>query len=210
LAPLTGYSQLPLAVGLAASPVAPVCEWLAAKYRRTLSGSGTGLPVPSWTFNDAFICQNSLPVSIWMTSGSVAGRFRKPSRTPEIGSVVTSVGSGGVGIRHEVVVVVLARIDVRIGELDVGKQPVRTRNRNSHRVEYLFVPLVFIEAKVQIIAQIHAGRRAAEGVRTANADRGPVLRQRVRVPGIVFQGVAKERGQIAGHGVAKAHHRRLL
>ena len=64
------------------------------KYSRTLSGIGIGRPCRRRRFKAALNCQNSISVCDLMTSGSVAGRLRMPSRMPEIGSVVTAKVSG--------------------------------------------------------------------------------------------------------------------
>src|SRR5262245_6055777 len=82
---------------------------------------------------------------------------------------------------------------------------MRSRIADANAVEYLPAGLVLIESEVQPVAQVHAGRRGPEPISTSNARPGRVDGQRVRIPGIIFDGVPKKRGDVAGHGVAQTH-----
>src|SRR5262245_26404797 len=75
--------------GVSSPLVVNPCAVLELKYNRTFAGIGIDWPAASTTLSDARSCQNSVAESIWKTSGSVAGRFRIPSRMPLIGSRVT-------------------------------------------------------------------------------------------------------------------------
>src|SRR5262249_58632109 len=81
---------------------------------------------------------------------------------------------------EEIVTVVLPRVGVRIGELDVGEETMGSRLVDPGRIEDLSVRLVFVESPIQKFPLIHSGGRAAEGEGTGDAHRLVAQSQRVR------------------------------
>ena len=133
------------------------------------AGGAMPRPFASTTFRDARSCQNSVAESTWNTNGSVAGRFMMPSWMPVSGSVTNRIGERRMAVLQEVVAIVLARVDVRVGEADVDEHAIGAGDGRDDAVEHAAMRFVLVEPEVDEVAKEPAGLGGAGRVDAADA-----------------------------------------
>ena len=114
------------------------------------------------------------------------------------------------GVRGVVRVLVLPRVEGRVGKLDVREQAMRGGRVNGHRVEDLAVGLVLVEPQIEELALVHAGGGGARRVGTPDADIGGAECERIRIARVVAGLIAEERPDVARYRVGEPHHDGVL
>ena len=109
----------------------------------------------------------------------------------------------------EVMILVLRAGAVGLAELDVGEDLADSRDVGEHAVEDVTPRLVAIEAELEVIAQVAAALRDADGQRGRDPGASAAVGRGVGGALPVAQLVAQERDEIARGRVADAEHLRV-
>src|SRR6266567_2612605 len=115
------------------------------------------------------------------------------------------VGERWVTALQIIMLPVLFRIGVGVGETNVDEDPIRTGDPGNDAVEYLSLRLVFVKSQVDVVTQVSARLGATRGIGTRD-----VRVYGVGVAGVIAGLVAQERRDIPRRNKAKPHDDRIL
>ena len=176
-------------------------EVLEMKYRRTFCGGAHAAPV---CVDDVQGCMQ-LPELGGRIDVEQEGVGCRPLHDAVVDARqrigANRIGERRMAVLQEVVAIVLARVDVRVGEADVDEHAIGAGNGRDDAVEHAAVRFVLVEPKVDEVAQEPAGLGRAGRVGATDAA-GERIGARVGL-------VAQERRDVARRGMPEAHHDRI-